>query len=235
MPVAYDGWSVVWHWRTAPPGDRRRGRRTLREAMHAALAPVDTAGMLAGAATDRPSAMAGIEWKMHPVRAPGRQEVAEATTRVDRAGEHTGDRLRVGMFSRGALGVKDPDKPRIPPPGNVIRATMPLSRRRCPRCLADTPASRTGPAGPWIPNAALTSCCRTRVRRYTPPRAPSVSFPYTAVSAVPEASRWQACRAARRWSSAGLAVARRSRTGARPASGWVSVPRCPSRRRWLAR
>jgi len=93
-------------------------------AMHAALALVGAAGMLLGAATARPSMAAEIEWKMHLVWVPSRQEVVEAKTWVDRVNERTGDKFHIEMFPGGALGVKDPDMLRILPPGNVIQATM---------------------------------------------------------------------------------------------------------------
>lgn len=90
----------------------------------AALSLVGAAGLLLGTAMDRPSAAAEIEWKMHLVWVPTRQEVVEASEFVKRVNERTGDKFEIKMFPGGALGVKDADMLRILPPGNVIQATM---------------------------------------------------------------------------------------------------------------
>lgn len=93
-------------------------------AMKAALALVGAAGMLMGAATVQPAPAAEIEWKMHMVWVPSRQEVVSATEWVKRVNERTGDKFEITMFPGGALGVKDQDMLRVLPPGNVIQVTM---------------------------------------------------------------------------------------------------------------
>lgn len=93
-------------------------------AMKVALALVGSAGLLLGGATAPPVAAAEIEWKMHMVWVPTRQEVVSAQEWVDRVNERTGDKFEITIFTGGSLGVKDQDMLRILPPGNAIQVTM---------------------------------------------------------------------------------------------------------------
>ncbi len=92
--------------------------------LNTALALVGAIGMMVGTAAVQPAPAAEIEWKMHMVWVPTRQEVVSGTKWVERVNARTGDKFQITLYSGGALGVKDQDMLRILPPGNVIQATM---------------------------------------------------------------------------------------------------------------
>ena len=92
--------------------------------LKSALAIIGTAGLLLGTPAVEPAEAAEIEWKMHLVWVPTRQEVVSANKYIERVNARTGDKFQITAFTGGSLGVKDADMLRILPPGNVIQMTM---------------------------------------------------------------------------------------------------------------
>lgn len=88
-----------------------------------AVALVMTAVLLAvGFSTPSLAQAKEIEWKMHIVWIPARDETKTYQRWVDSINARTAGKLKITLYPGGALGVKDVDMLRILPPGNVIQA-----------------------------------------------------------------------------------------------------------------
>jgi TRAP-type C4-dicarboxylate transport system substrate-binding protein len=62
-----------------------------------------------------------VNWKMHIVWVPAREEAKAYQKFVDLVNERAKGKLAIQMFPGGSLGVKDVDILRVLPPGNVIQ------------------------------------------------------------------------------------------------------------------
>lgn len=62
-----------------------------------------------------------IEWKMHMVWVPAREEAKSYQKFVDLVNQRAKGKLNITMHAGGTLGIKDADMLRVLPPGNVIQ------------------------------------------------------------------------------------------------------------------
>jgi len=63
-----------------------------------------------------------VEWKMHLVWVPAREEVAGYQKFADLVNQRSQGKLKITVYPGGSLGVKDVDMLRVLPAGNVIQA-----------------------------------------------------------------------------------------------------------------
>ena len=69
-----------------------------------------------------PAVAQQVEWKMHLVWVPAREEVAGYQKFADLVNQRSQGKLKITVYPGGSLGVKDVDMLRVLPPGNVIQA-----------------------------------------------------------------------------------------------------------------
>lgn len=62
-----------------------------------------------------------VEWKMHIVWVPAREEAKAYQKFVDLVNERAKGKLNITLHAGATLGVKDADMLRVLPPGNVIQ------------------------------------------------------------------------------------------------------------------
>ncbi|MCC7276370.1 MAG: TRAP transporter substrate-binding protein DctP [Alphaproteobacteria bacterium] len=94
----------------------------MKRILRAMLGVAAIAAGVAGVPHARPATAQEVQWKMHVVFVPAREETKAYQRWAERVNARTAGKLKITVYPGGELGVKDVDLMRILPAGNVVQA-----------------------------------------------------------------------------------------------------------------